>query len=127
MLCFDSRYLTENLRKFIGGYVFNSGQPTTHFRVLAERGIDPRRVIVDEAAPLYHVGKNMNLPPIQLWLVEFDMENRLEQNQLLMGTLRHFGFPDEKLDYEFVKGYQHSQNCSESFFAAKIRDFILRQ
>ena len=34
------------------GFIFNAGQPTTHYNVLRERGMDPKRVVVDEAAPL---------------------------------------------------------------------------
>ena len=58
MLCFDSSFLAgvglDN--SAITGYFHDAGQPTAHFNVLKYRGIDPKRVIVDETAPLYHVG-----------------------------------------------------------------------
>ena len=59
MLCFDKKYLApykidpDNL----AGYIHDAGQPTSHFNVIQkELGVDGKRVIVDEMAPLYHIG-----------------------------------------------------------------------
>jgi dipeptidyl aminopeptidase/acylaminoacyl peptidase len=106
MLCFDQEYLlnagvepTE-----ITGFVHDAGQPTVHFNVLKERGIDSRRVIVDEAAPLYHVCADKNYSPMLILVSEDDMENRYEQTVLLKSTLKHFGYTDETVILKVGRG-----------------------
>lgn len=55
MLCFDDKYLTQYKIPdgMIEGYIHDAGLPTTHFNVLRERGIDSRRIIVDEASSFF--------------------------------------------------------------------------
>ena len=55
MLCFDGRYLSPHFLAptDFAGYVHDAGQPTVHFNVLRERGMDERRIVVDAAAPVY--------------------------------------------------------------------------
>ena len=94
MLCFDSSYfeavgLTAD---DIDGYIHDAGQPTAHFNVLTERGIDSRRIIIDESAPLYHIGKAAKYPPMLFMWSDNDMENRHEQLMLTISTLRHFRY-----------------------------------
>jgi acetyl esterase/lipase len=64
MLCFDKKYLAsvglDN--SVIVGYLHDAGQPTAHFNVLKHSGIDRRRIIVDESAPLYYVGIESDYP-----------------------------------------------------------------
>ena len=50
MLCFDKRFLAVHKIDIstLGGFVFDAGQPTAHFNVLREKGIDPKRVIIDD-------------------------------------------------------------------------------
>ncbi len=52
MLCFDDRWLEKQSLKpsDIRGFVHAAGQPTCHFKILRERGLDKRRVIIDETA-----------------------------------------------------------------------------
>ena len=66
MLCFDRSYLEAvGLSPLdVAGYVHDAGQPTTHFNVLRERGLDTRRVIVDSAAPMYFVGLEPSYQPM---------------------------------------------------------------
>ena len=67
MLCFDKKYL-ESVglsNADIAGYFHDAGQPTAHFRVLVERGIDDRRIIVDESAPIYFVGESASYPKMR--------------------------------------------------------------
>ena len=66
MLCFDESYLgAYGVCVFdIAGFLHDAGQPTTHFNVLRERGMDTRRIVVDEAAPLYFVGCREKNPPM---------------------------------------------------------------
>ena len=93
MLCFDGRWLGKyGIDPMeIDGFVHDAGQPTKHYKVLKAQGIDNRRVIVDETAPLYHVGEAEKYPPMLFIVSDDDMENRLEQTQLMISTLRHFG------------------------------------
>lgn len=93
MLCFDRRWLAEYgiSPMDISGFVHDAGQPTCHFNVLRERGIDTRRVMIDDSAPLYHIGADPEYPPMIVIVSDNDMENRYEQTVLLMSTLKHFG------------------------------------
>ncbi|MBP3626762.1 MAG: alpha/beta hydrolase [Clostridia bacterium] len=97
MLCFDEKYLAKHNIKVsdLAGFVHDAGQPTAHFNVLRERGIDSRRVIIDESAPIYHICADKNYPPMLILVSDKDMENRHEQTMLLVSTLKHFGY-DEK-------------------------------
>ena len=96
MLCFDRRYLA----KFgiaptdIDAYIHDAGQPTSHFNVLKERGIDSRRVIVDETAPLFFVGMEDKYSPMLFIVSDNDMFARYEQTMLMVKTLNHFGHKD---------------------------------
>lgn len=92
MLCFDPMwYAAYGVRPAqIAGYIHDAGQPTCHFNVLKERGIDSRRVIIDNSAPLYHIGNGTKYPPMLFIVSDNDMENRYEQTMLVMGSLKHF-------------------------------------
>ena len=78
MLCFDDSWLSAHRIKpsDIAGYLHDAGQPTCHFNVLRERGLDSRRVIIDEASPLYHIDDNRSYPPMHIIVSDNDMQNR---------------------------------------------------
>ena len=129
MLCFDPGYLAaagmDNSQ--IAGYLHGAGQPTAHFNVLAEKGIDPRRVIVDETSPLYHVGTAESYPPMRFIVSDNDMQNRYEQTMLILSTLKHF----EYTNFDHI--VMHGKHCSytkeydengNNVFAMMINDFI---
>ncbi len=132
MLCFNEAYLAEYSidADSIDGYIMDAGQPTAHFNVLREKGIDSRRVIVDETAPLFFVRQNRNYPPMKIIVSDNDMQNRLEQTQLLVSTLKHFENDMSKVDYEIVKNSKHCEyvnkvnECKKSVFAEMIYEFI---
>ena len=110
MLCFDARWYRE-CGEFpipVSGYFHDAGQPTAHFNVLRERGVDARRVIVDESAPLYHISDGTEYPPMMLVVADDDMQGRFAQTQLVMATLRHFGYDEAKLSYRLM----HGKHCS---------------
>ena len=69
----------------------SKNQPTCHFNVLRERGLDKRRVIIDESAPLYHIDDTRNYSPMLVVVSDSDLPNRYEQTMLLLSTLKHFG------------------------------------
>lgn len=134
LLCFDRKYLS-----FVGvdssdiaGYIHDAGQPTTHFNVLRERGLDRRRVIVDEAAPLYYVGVEKEYPPMLFTLADNDMKNRPEQTELLLSTMRHFGYDMSKVEKVIIPDSTHSSYTSRldvdglPIFGKIIADFIKR-
>ena len=132
MLCFDERYLEKrgiNVND-IAGFVHDAGQPTVHFNVLREYGLDTRRVIIDERAPLYYIGANGNeAPPMFFFVSDNDMENRYEQIQLTLSTLRHFGYDMNKIYHRVM----HGRHCAyvsaidengDSIFGKIVREFI---
>lgn len=132
MLCFDKKYLQMHHidSDSISGYIMDAGQPTTHFNVLKERGIDPKRVIIDDAAPIYHITADRNYAPMQILVAENDMANRYEQTQLLITTLKHMGCSEEKIDYRYMCGYKHVRYLKDFYengmnvFAVTVGEFI---
>ncbi len=125
MLCFDEKYLSpyKLSTDFIKGYIHDAGQPTTHFNVLRERGIDSRRVIIDEAAPLYHIGKAESYPPMLFIVSDNDMKNRYEQTQLVLSTLKHFEYDESKIYYRLMNG-THCHYTKKEAFGKMICEFI---
>ena len=94
MLCFDRRYLAavglDN--SAVAGYFHDAGQPTSHYKVLERAGLDSRRVLIDERAPLYFVGLEEKYPPMHFVVSDNDMKGRYEQTMLMLATLDHFGY-----------------------------------
>ncbi len=105
MLCFDPQYLgAHGLKPTDFLFVHDAGQPTKHFNVLREAGIDTRRVIVDEASPMYHVGASPEYPPMLFIVSDNDMKNRYEQTLLMLSTLKHFGHGEDKVQLKVMHG-----------------------
>ncbi len=132
MLCFDKKYLAPYKINpdEMAGFIHNAGQPTVHFNVLRERGIDDRRIIVDEAAPLYHICGERDYAPMQIFYSENDIENRPEQTRLLVSTMKHFGCDMDKVDVRYMEGYGHCKYCKandengDNIFAKAVFEFI---
>jgi len=105
MLCFDGTWLSDRGVQpgAISGYIHDAAQPTCHYNMLQEAGIDPRRVIVDASAPLYHVGIQEQYPPMLIIVSNDDMAGRYEQTMLLVATLKHFGHR-EKVTLKIMNG-----------------------
>jgi len=131
-LCFNKEYLARhNINVMdIAGFVHDAGQPTAHFNILQKSGIDGKRVIVDETAPLYYVGVDNEYPPMLIIVSDNDMFNRYEQTQLLINTLKHFGHGD-KITYKLM----HGNHCAyveaetqdgDGGFGQTVADFILK-
>ena len=129
MLCFDKRYLTDvGLdNSAVAGYFHDAGQPTAHYKVLSHSGIDHRRIIVDETAPIYHVGLAEKYPPMRFIVSDNDMKGRYEQTMLMLATLSHFGY--EGFDH-VVMHVKHCEYCKkydengESILGRLVYDFI---
>ena len=105
MLCFDKQWLGQHgLSPLqIDGFIHDAGQPTCHYNVLRERGVSQLRVIVDEAAPLYHIGTEERYAPMLIIVSDKDMENRYEQTMLLISALKNFGHVDN-VKYKVMNG-----------------------
>ena len=132
MLCFDKHWLAEyNISPTdISGFVHDAGQPTSHFNVLKEKGINPNRVIVDETAPLYYIGIDSEYPPMLIIVSDNDMQNRYEQTMLLISTLKHFGHK-ENVSFHLMNG----KHCAylgtvdengENVFGKVVSQYILK-
>lgn len=133
MLCFDKKYLAVHGidSDKVDGYIHDAGQPTTHFSILEERGVDTRRIIVDEAAPLYHITGGRDYPPMQIFVADQDMPNRLEQTKLLISTLKHFEYDVSKIDFRLMENHTHTSYVNEQdgngnfIFADMMYEFIM--
>lgn len=129
MICFDKKWLAKigMSNAEIKGYFHDAGQPTTHFRVLKERGLDHRRIIVDESAPLYYIGFEESYPRMRFIVSNNDMPARYDQIMLVRSTLKYFGH--ENHDYVLKNG-KHTAYCGrvlengKSEYAQMILDFI---
>ena len=133
MLCFNKSFLEAVgvSSEDILAYVHDAGQPTVHFNVLRERGFDHRRIMIDKAAPLYYVDKAKAYPPMKIIVSDNDIPNRLEQTELLLGTLRNFGYDMSKVDFTKTSGthvwYVNAvDNNGKSEYANLIIPFIKR-
>lgn len=132
MLCFDKSFLADvGLdNSAIAGYFHDAGQPTAHFKVLKYRGIDPKRVIVDETAPLYHVGLAAVYPRMRFIVSDNDMKGRYEQTMLMLATLERFGhrnFDHRVMNGKHCEYIKKLDENGESVFGAMIYDFIANE
>ncbi len=129
MLCFNKQYLSEVglSNSDISGYFHDAGQPTAHFRVLMEKGMDHRRVVVDETAPLYYVGLEESYPRMRFIVSDNDMPARLEQIMLIEATLDYFKINNH--DRVLMRGKHtgyvgHVDETGKNVYAELILDFI---
>ncbi|MBQ8955169.1 MAG: alpha/beta hydrolase [Clostridia bacterium] len=131
MLCFARRYLEKRglTPERFAGYIFDAGQPTTHFNILRHRGEDPRLCRIDEAAPLWHVTDARPGRPVQVIYADNDMPARPQQNELLLATMRHFGYDMSLVRVKLMEGYGHcgydyEQKDGKWVLAGIIGDFV---
>ena len=130
MLCFDRRYLAAVGvdPSAVAGYFHDAGQPTAHFNVLKyDRGLDSRRVIIDETAPLYYVGLEASYPTMRFVVSDDDIKGRYEQTMLIMSALSDFGHSN--FDHVLVHGkhcayWNQSDENGNSRLGKMIEDFI---
>lgn len=115
MLAFDKSYLGKygikaDDKSQISGYYLDAGQPTVHYNVLRERGLDTRLIRVDEASPLYfieEVTEPDSLPRYELTVSDNDMVCRFEQTLLMRRAMIHMGYPENKVTLKIMEGYTH--------------------
>ena len=132
MLCFNTAYLrAEGVNPMdISGYLHDAGQPTTHFRYLStERGVDSRRLIVDECAPLYYIGLEKEYPRMRFIYSDGDGISRQKQNDLVISVLHDFGYDKDKISLRTMHGGHCAyvkivEQDGTSPFAKIVYDFI---
>lgn len=126
MLAFDGKYLEKYGMKTtdIDGYIIDSAQMTTHFNVLRERGINTKRIMVDDAAPVYFLNENTEFPNALVVVSDNDMPCRLEQNLMFLKTAEMFQCPDGKLQYKLMEGYKHCGYTKSELFAEIILQYM---
>ena len=127
MLCFDKSYLAPHKihPTQIAGFIHDAGQPTSHFNVLREQGIDSRRVIVDKTAPLYFIGQEPEYAPMLFIVSDNDMENRYEQTMLVLSTLKHFRYDQSKIALKVMNGtHCHYVRRYENGLGTLVHEFI---
>lgn len=136
MLCFDRQYLDavgyDSLAD-VCGYVFDAGQPTTHFHLLELKDISPLRVMVDETAPFWYLTESFDgkgnpvtgLPKLYFFTAESDMPGRVQQNALFIATLKNFGYPAEKIFDKMMMGYGHCKYLADPEYIREVGDFII--
>ncbi len=130
MLCFDRKWLSAVGVEAdeISGYFHDAGQPTAHFNVLKYSGVDRRRIIVDETAPLYHIGVEKEYPKMAFIVSDNDMKNRYEQTMLVIGTLKHFEYDMSKVMLKVMHG-THTHYARKDYdngitYAEMIKELI---
>jgi acetyl esterase/lipase len=127
MLCFDRKYLAPYGLDpdRMAGYIFDAGQPTVHFNVLRETGMDSRKVVVDERSPLYHICGERNYPPMLVLCADRDIENRYEQTLLFVSTMKHFGHGN--VSFRLMEGCEHTAYTRLPVFRDMVSAFMSAQ
>ncbi len=131
MLCYAPDYLVNAGvdPALVAGYVHDAGQPTTHFNVMKERGMNQKRVAVDLAAPLYFVCEETQPKPALFIVSDNDIVNRYEQTMLMVQTLKVFGHGEETVKLKVMHGrhcryvYEKDEN-DDSIFGKIVEEFI---
>ncbi len=95
--------------KAVAGLIPVSGQMVTHSTVREERGTASTRVIVDEAAPLYHM--SAETPATVCICGGEDLPARAEENRLFAAAMKAAGHSD--VHYLEVPGRDHGTIVSE--------------
>ena len=114
MLCFNHEYLDSVgiKNKDIVGWVSDAAQTTSHFNILKiEQGINPWVQRIDKTAPIYYVNEDVDFSHILLMCYEQDLPSRVEQNKLLVSTIKNFN-KDADVELKVLKSY-HCHGSSE--------------
>ena len=133
MLCLNKEYLefARVDRNKIVGFVSESGQPTTHFNILErEKHLNPWVQRIDEAAPIYYVDETVDFSRLLLVTYEKDLPNRVEQNDLLMSSIKFFkrrlDVHHEVLDGGHCAGSTQLNEDGEYEMANLIKEWVVK-
>lgn len=119
MLCFDERYLKSAGVELaeLSNFVFHSPQPTVHFTVIEQSGVDPRKVIIDSRSPIYYI-EEKQYPQMFLLVYTQDIPGRYEQCLMFSKTLELYNIPHR---FEVKEG----AHCSGQFYGENKQISIL--
>ena len=97
MLYFDEHYLGQYglSAKDFYGFLIDSAQPTAHYNVLREKGLETYAIRVDETAPIYFLNKKDYGSKLYIVTYTNDIFCRKEQNEMLDKTLTSYGISHE--------------------------------
>ena len=126
MLCFDERYLSSVglSNDDISGYFHDAGQPTSHFGIMREKGFNRYKVVVDESAPMYHVGDQKEYSPMRFIVSDNDMPARYEQIKLMIATMKSFNYDMDKVSLKVMSG-THCAYCKDrKLLGSMICEFL---
>lgn len=122
MVGLDPRYLVAHGidTNQVAGLIPFSGHTITHFTIRKERGIDLKKAIVDDYAPLYHVRKDT--PPILLITGDREKEiyGRYEETAYFWRMMKEAGHPDVGLAE--LEGFDHGGMPEPAF--PLLLDFV---
>lgn len=111
----------------LAGVIPLSGQMATHYTIREERGLPKTTIIIDEAAPLNHAGKDT--PPWLVLYAEKDMSLRGDENRYFAAALKAAGH--KQTEIREMKGYDHGgigERLGEADDAVRkaLVEFIIR-
>jgi len=134
MMCFDRRWLAgvDMVPEEFDAFLLEAGQPTAHQTILKYRGMDLRRVLIDDSAVLYHIQDQRPDRPLLITVSDNDLPCRLEQNRLMEATLKHFEYDMSKVEFHVMEGYGHCgytydpDDSGRMVYGELVRDFLNR-
>ena len=120
MLCLNKQYLEDVGMSVmdVDGWLIDAGQPTTHFQVLVEDGLDSQLQRIDEKAPMYYVTSATKFKKLLLITYTNDMACRLAQTTLLRDAIKNYN-PNAKVELRIYEG-NHCVNSTTAY-----RNFII--
>lgn len=126
MLCFDEKYLKwYDVNPIeIDGWFHDAGQPTSHFGIMRERGFERYKVVVDESAPMYHVGDQKEYSPMRFIVSDNDMPARYEQTMLMIATMKSFNYDMDKVSLKVMNGTHGAYAKDRKLLGSMICEFL---
>lgn len=116
MIGLDKSYLQkyEVNADSIAALIPFSGHTITHFTIRAENGIDGKKVVVDQYAPISHIRKDC--PPMILITGDRELEllGRYEENAYMYRMMKVNGH-EQTLLYE-LEGFNHGRMANPAFY-----------
>ena len=95
----------------ICGFIIDSAQTTTHFRVLEkEYGLDSYLERIDDKAPIYYVNKDTKFSKMLLIAYQDDIVKRRAQNELFYQTIKHYN-SNASIELKILKGGHCHGSC----------------
>lgn len=76
---------------------------------------------------MYYLNKDVDSKVnFLIFYAEFDLNTRKEETELLIHLMKRYGYKEENLNVEYVKGNNHCQYTPTQYFNDTVLDFIKR-